>query len=75
MCFDRYELPRARRLHHGRDSRRDEVSTDDTFRQTLSPTATDILIETEISVSPSDAAELRTILEYRADRAVVDDAS
>jgi len=58
-----YELARAsERLHHGRDSRRDEVSTDDTFRQTLSPTATDILIETETSVSPSDAAELRTIL-------------
>ena len=50
------------------------IGTDETFRQTLSPTATDILIETEISVSPSDAAALRTMLEHRVDRAAVDDA-
>ncbi|MDB9235696.1 cell division control protein 6-like protein [Halorubrum ezzemoulense] len=50
------------------------ISINDTVRQTLSPTVTDTLIETGSSVSPSDAAALRTMLEYWADRAVVDEA-
>ncbi|WP_241686217.1 cell division control protein 6-like protein [Halorubrum amylolyticum] len=50
------------------------ISTDDTVRKTLSPTVTDTPMETESSVSPSGAAELRTILDHRADRAVVDEA-
>ncbi|MDB2283308.1 hypothetical protein PM030_15670 [Halorubrum ezzemoulense] len=50
------------------------ISNDYTFRQTLSPTVTDTPMETESSVSPSDAAALRTMLEYWAARAVVDEA-
>nr|WP_241982749.1 hypothetical protein [Halorubrum sp. ASP121] len=50
------------------------ISNDYTFRQTLSPKVTDTLMQTEISVSPYDAAELRTVLEHRADRAFVDEA-
>ena len=50
------------------------ISIDDTVRQTLSPTVTDTPMETESSVSPSDAAALRTMLEYWAARAVVDEA-
>nr|WP_241897944.1 cell division control protein Cdc6 [Halorubrum sp. C191] len=70
------ELPRARANGHITDATVGVlgISTDDTFRQTLSPKVKDTPMETEISVSPSDAAELRTILEHRADRAVVDEA-
>ncbi|SNR68854.1 hypothetical protein SAMN06266787_1112 [Halorubrum ezzemoulense] len=50
------------------------ISINDTVRQTLSPTVTDTLIETGSSVSPSDAAALRTMLEYLVDCAVVDEA-
>ena len=50
------------------------ISTDDTVRQTVSPTVTDTLIEADICFSPYDAAALRTMLELRVDRAVVDKA-
>jgi len=50
------------------------ISNDYTFRRTLSPKVKDTPMETEISVSLYDAAALRTILEHRADRAVVDEA-
>ncbi|MDB2242973.1 cell division control protein 6-like protein [Halorubrum ezzemoulense] len=50
------------------------INTDDTVRQTLSLKVTDTPMETESSVSPSDAATLRTVLEYWANRAGVDEA-
>ena len=50
------------------------ISNEYNFRQTLSPNVEDTLMETEFSSSPYDAAELRTILEHRADRAFVDEA-
>ncbi|EMA18019.1 cell division control protein 6-like protein [Haloarcula amylolytica JCM 13557] len=50
------------------------ISNDYTFRRTLSPKVKDTLMETEISFSPYDAGELRTILEHRAERAFVDEA-
>jgi cell division control protein 6 len=50
------------------------ISTDDTVRQTFSLKVTDMPMETESSVSPSDAAALRMMLEHRVDRAVVNEA-
>ncbi|MDB2280133.1 cell division control protein 6-like protein [Halorubrum ezzemoulense] len=69
-----YELPRARANGHITDATVGVlgISTDDTFRQTLSPTVTGTPMDTESFVSPSDAAALRTMSEYWADRAVVD---
>ncbi|MDB2266017.1 hypothetical protein PM025_18300 [Halorubrum ezzemoulense] len=55
-----YELPRARANGHitGATVGVLGVGTDDTIRQTLSPTVTDTPMETESSVSPSDPAAL-----------------
>jgi len=50
------------------------IFNDYTFRQTLSPKVKDTLMQTQISFGPYDAAELRTILEHRADRAFVNEA-
>jgi len=71
-----YELPRARANGHITDAKVGVIgiSNDYTFRQTLSPKVKDTLMETEISFTPYDAAELRTILEHRAGRAFVDEA-
>jgi len=48
------------------------VPTNYTFRQSFSPTVKDTLLETEISFSPYDAGELRTILQSRAAQASVE---
>ena len=71
-----YELPRAKANGHISDAKVGVIgiSNDYTFRRTLSPKVKDTLMETEISFSPYDAGELRTILEHRADRAFVDEA-
>ena len=71
-----YELPRAKANGHILEAKVGVIgiSNDYTFRQTLSPKVKDTLMETEISFSPYDAAELRTILEHRADWAFVDEA-
>ena len=71
-----YELPRAKANGHISDAKVGVIgiSNDCTFRRTLSPKVKDTLMETEISFSPYDARELRTILEHRADRAFVDEA-
>ena len=71
-----YELPRARANDHLTEAKLGVIgiSNDYTFRQTLSPKVKDTLMETEISFSPYDAGELRTILEHRAERAFVDGA-
>jgi orc1/cdc6 family replication initiation protein len=69
-----YELPRARsnnritNCHIGVVG----ISNKYTFRKSLSAKVKDTLMETEISFSPYDAHELRTILRDRADRAFVD---
>jgi orc1/cdc6 family replication initiation protein len=70
-----YELPRARANDHVSNAKIGVIgiSNDYTFRRTLSPKVKDTLMETEISFSPYDAAELRTILEHRAERAFVDE--
>ncbi|MFC4438564.1 MULTISPECIES: orc1/cdc6 family replication initiation protein [Natrialbaceae] len=71
-----YELPRARSNGHITDALVGVVgiSNNYTFRQSLSAKVKDTLMETEISFSPYDAGELRTILEDRADRAFVSGA-
>jgi orc1/cdc6 family replication initiation protein len=71
-----YELPRARSNGHITDSLVGiiGISNNYTFRQSLSAKVKDTLMETEISFSPYDAGELRTILHNRADRAFVDGA-
>ncbi|EMA10264.1 orc1/cdc6 family replication initiation protein [Haloarcula marismortui] len=71
-----YELPRARSIGHITDSKIGVIgiSNNYRFRQGLSPKVKDTLIEAEISFSPYDASELRTILADRADRAFVDGA-
>ncbi|SFC41093.1 orc1/cdc6 family replication initiation protein [Halobiforma haloterrestris] len=71
-----YELPRARSNGHITDSLVGiiGISNNYTFRQSLSAKVKDTLMETEISFSPYDAGELRTILRDRADRAFVDGA-
>ena len=48
------------------------MPTNYTCRQSLSPTVKDTLLETEISFSPYDAGELRTILQSRAAQASVE---
>lgn len=70
-----YELPRARSNGHITDSMLGiiGISNNYTFRQELSSKVKDTLMETEISFSPYDAGELRTILRDRAERAFVDD--
>ncbi|MCU4744268.1 orc1/cdc6 family replication initiation protein [Halobacteria archaeon AArc-m2/3/4] len=71
-----YELPRARSNGHLETSRIGiiGISNNYTFRNSLSSKVKDTLMETEISFSPYDAGELRTILYDRADRAFVDGA-
>ncbi|GAB3675134.1 orc1/cdc6 family replication initiation protein [Halopiger thermotolerans] len=71
-----YELPRARSNGHITESLVGiiGISNNYTFRQSLSAKVKDTLMETEISFSPYDAGELRTILRDRADRAFVDGA-
>lgn len=71
-----YELPRARSNGHIETSRIGiiGISNNYTFRNSLSSKVKDTLMETEISFSPYDAGELRTILYDRADRAFADGA-
>lgn len=71
-----YELPRARSNGHITDALVGVIgiSNNYTFRQSLSSKVKDTLMETEISFSPYDAGELRTILQHRAERAFVDGA-
>ncbi|OVE84435.1 orc1/cdc6 family replication initiation protein [Natronolimnobius baerhuensis] len=71
-----YELPRARSNGYLTESLVGiiGISNNYTFRQSLSAKVKDTLMETEISFSPYDAGELRTILHDRADRAFVDGA-
>ncbi|MDL0126526.1 orc1/cdc6 family replication initiation protein [Halobacterium salinarum] len=70
-----YELPRARSIGHITNSKVGVIgiSNNYTFRQSLSPKVKDTLMETEISFSPYNASELRTILTERAEQAFVDD--
>lgn len=70
-----YELPRARSNGHITTARIGiiGISNNYTFRKSLSSKVKDTLMETEISFSPYDATELRTILEDRAERAFVTD--
>lgn len=68
-----YELPRANDHISNAFVGIVGISNDYTFRQSLSPKVKDTLMETEISFSPYDAAELQTILQYRADKAFRDD--
>ena len=71
-----YELPRARSNGHVSNAKLGVIgiSNDYTFRRTLSPKVKDTLMETEISFSPYDARELRTILGHRAESAFVEGA-
>jgi len=69
-----YELPRAKSNGHIPDAKVGVIgiSNNYTFRNSLSAKVKDTLMETEISFSPYDAGELRTILTDRAERALVD---
>ncbi len=69
-----YELPRARSNGHVTDARIGiiGISNNYTFRSGLSLKVKDTLMETEISFSPYDAHELKTILLDRAERAFID---
>ncbi|EMA18020.1 MULTISPECIES: orc1/cdc6 family replication initiation protein [Haloarcula] len=71
-----YELPRARSIGHITESKIGVIgiSNNYRFRQGLSPKVKDTLMEAEISFSPYDASELRTILANRADHAFADGA-
>ncbi|MHC3437896.1 orc1/cdc6 family replication initiation protein [Natrialbaceae archaeon A-gly3] len=71
-----YELPRARSNGHVTTAQIGiiGISNNYTFRQSLSPKVKDTLMESEISFSPYDARELRTILDHRAERAFVNGA-
>lgn len=70
-----YELPRAQSNDHISEAKIGiiGISNNYTFRQSLSSKVKDTLMETEISFSPYDATELRTILNDRADTAFVND--
>jgi archaeal cell division control protein 6 len=70
-----YELPRARSNAHLTAARVGiiGISNNYTFRKSLSPKVKDTLMEDEISFSPYDATELRTILRDRAKRAFVEE--
>lgn len=69
-----YELPRARSNGYITNARIGiiGISNNYTFRKMLSSKVKDTLMETEISFSPYDADELRTILTDRAEQAFVD---
>lgn len=71
-----YELPRARANGHLEHAHVGiiGISNNYTFRDSLSPKVKDTLMEREISFSPYDADELRTILSHRAEQAFVDGA-
>jgi len=68
-----YELPRAGSNGYITEASLGVIgiSNNYTFRKTLSSKVRDTLRETEISFSPYDAPELRTILSDRAERAFV----
>ena len=70
-----YELPRAQSNNYISKAKMGivGVSNNYTFRRSLSSKMKDTLMESEISFSPYDATELRTILADRADSAFVDD--
>lgn len=70
-----YELPRARSNGHISTACVGiiGISNNYTFRKSLSSKVKDTLMETEISFSPYDAGELRTILEDRAEQAFTTD--
>lgn len=71
-----YELPRAYSNGHITNSQVGiiGISNNYTFRQSLSAKVRDTLMENEISFSPYNANELRTILWDRANRGFVDGA-
>ncbi|MFC6799884.1 Cdc6/Cdc18 family protein [Haladaptatus sp. DYSN1] len=71
-----YELPRARSNGHITNARVGiiGISNDYTFRNRLSAKVKSSLREEEISFTPYDANQLRTILEHRAALAFVDGA-
>jgi orc1/cdc6 family replication initiation protein len=71
-----YELPRAKANGNIPDANVGVIgiSNNYTFRNSLSAKVQDTLMETEISFSPYDAGELRTILTERAERALIDGA-
>lgn len=71
-----YEIPRARsngNLDHAKVGVIG-ISNNYRFRDSLSPKVKGTLMEKELSFSPYDADELRTILTHRAEKAFVDDA-
>ncbi|MFC7201761.1 orc1/cdc6 family replication initiation protein [Halospeciosus flavus] len=63
-----YEFPRARSIGHLTNAKVGVIgiSNNYRFRDSLSPKVKDTLMEKEISFSPYDATELRTILHDRA---------
>jgi archaeal cell division control protein 6 len=71
-----YELPRARSNDHITEAVVGiiGISNNYTFRQMLSSKVKDTLMETEISFSPYDAGELRSILHDRAEQAFAESA-
>lgn len=71
-----YELPRARSNDNLNYARIGVIgiSNNYRFRDSLSPKVKGTLMEKELSFSPYDANELRTILMHRAEKAFVDDA-
>ncbi|MUV57166.1 ORC complex protein Cdc6/Orc1 [Halogeometricum rufum] len=71
-----YEFPRARANGHITESKVGVIgiSNNYRFRDSLSPKVRDTLMEKEISFSPYDANELRSILDKRAEKAFRDGA-
>ena len=69
-----YELPRARSNGYLDDTRVGliGISNDFKFRERLDPRVQDTLCERELQFPPYDAAELRNILESRAEVAMAD---
>jgi len=70
-----YELPRARANDNLTDTKVGVIgiSNDFKFRDRLDPRVQDTLCEREIQFPPYDAVELESILQSRADVAIVDD--
>ncbi|RRJ30508.1 orc1/cdc6 family replication initiation protein [Halocatena pleomorpha] len=71
-----YEIPRARSNGHLDHAKIGVIgiSNNYRFRDSLSPKVKGTLMEKELSFSPYDADELRTILSHRAEKAFVEDA-
>lgn len=69
-----YELPRARANGHLEDMWVSVIgiSNDFDFRNNLSPKVKDTLCDEEIHFTPYDAAQLRSILQRRAEKAFLD---